>query len=139
MEVRTKQAIAANMEGEGDSLNADRDGIVTPRPIIGILAQARVCRRVCRGLNQLKQNYLTVMSILALANAQWSRICVNLSCHCWRLSIVMSFSGDKAQLVACRQFGRDGGERVLHRGLLRQVRRVGRGQGRPRHDQQGTG
>ena len=42
MEVRTKQAVDEDMEGEGDSLRTERDGIVTPRPIIGILAQARV-------------------------------------------------------------------------------------------------
>ena len=42
MEVRTKQAVDTVMEGESDSLRTERDGIVTPRPIIGILAQARV-------------------------------------------------------------------------------------------------
>ena len=43
MEVRRKQAVDADMEGDRDSFMAERDGIVTPRPIIGILAQARVC------------------------------------------------------------------------------------------------
>ena len=43
MEVRGKQAVDADMGGDHNSFMVERDGIVTPRPIIGILAQARVC------------------------------------------------------------------------------------------------
>ena len=50
------------------------------------------------------------------------------------------FSGNIGELVAGRPIRRhDGGERFLHRRILRQVRRVGRGQGRPHHDWQGAG